>query len=45
LNIYVFRDDEQSPFGPLTQRLVQALIEENVMAPLDDTPISEAGVL
>ena len=36
------KDDESSPFGPLTQRLVQALIEENIMTPLDDTSISEA---
>lgn len=27
---------DESPFGPLTQRLVSALIEENVMTPLDD---------
>lgn len=28
---------EESPFGPLTQRLVSALIEENIMTPMDDT--------
>ncbi|XP_052798333.1 transcriptional adapter 3-A-like isoform X2 [Mya arenaria] len=27
---------DESPFGPLTQRLVSALIEENIMAPIDD---------
>ena len=29
--------------GPLTQRLVQALIEENVMSPLDDI-MTDAGL-
>ncbi|GAB1602831.1 transcriptional adapter 3-like isoform X2 [Argonauta hians] len=29
--------NDDSPFGPLTQRLVTALIEEHVMAPVDDT--------
>ena len=38
------RNDDSSPFGPLTQRLVQALIEENIMTPIDDG-ISEAGSL
>ncbi|KAJ8299188.1 hypothetical protein KUTeg_023248, partial [Tegillarca granosa] len=28
---------EESPFGPLTQRLVSALIEENIMTSVDDT--------
>jgi len=32
-------DDESSQFGPLTQRLVSALIEENIMTPLDDGSI------
>ncbi|KAK3728912.1 hypothetical protein RRG08_051560 [Elysia crispata] len=27
---------DDSPFGPLTQRLVSALIEDNLMAPMDD---------
>lgn len=27
---------EESPFGPLTQRLVSALIEENIIMPMDD---------
>lgn len=27
---------DESPFGPLTQRLVSALIEENIMTPIDD---------
>ena len=35
--------DESSPFGPLTQRLVSALIEENIMTPLDDATMAEAG--
>ncbi|BFZ03911.1 hypothetical protein BsWGS_06950 [Bradybaena similaris] len=30
-----FMDD--SPFGPLTQRLVSALIEDNLMAPIEDS--------
>ncbi|CAH1787384.1 unnamed protein product [Owenia fusiformis] len=29
--------EESSPFGPLTQRLVSALIEENIMAPMEDS--------
>ncbi|ELT93657.1 hypothetical protein CAPTEDRAFT_174003 [Capitella teleta] len=36
-------EDDSSPFGPLTQRLVQALMEENIMTPIDDSTISEAG--
>ena len=32
-----------SPFGPLTQRLVAALIEENIMTPLDDSSELEKG--
>ncbi|KAL8603815.1 hypothetical protein ACOMHN_058550 [Nucella lapillus] len=27
---------EESPFGPLTQRLISALLEENLMTPMDD---------
>lgn len=27
---------EESPFGPLTQRLVSALLEENLMTPMDE---------
>lgn len=27
---------EESPFGPLTQRLVSALLEENLITPMDD---------
>ena len=27
---------DESPFGPLTQRLVSALIEENIMTSIDD---------
>ena len=34
-----------SPFGPLTQRLVAALIEENIMTPLDDSTELEKGRL
>ena len=28
--------NDESIFGPLTQRLVSALIEENIMTPMDD---------
>lgn len=39
-------DDESSPFGLLTQRLVQGLLEENIIAPLDDvTMISESDAM
>ena len=34
-----------SPFGPLTQRLVAALIEENIMTPLDDSSELEKGII
>ena len=35
-----------SPLGPLTQRLVQGLLEENLITPLDDASLmSEAGEL
>ena len=39
LNFDLNSDDDSSPFGPLTQRLVSALIEENIMTPLDDGSI------
>ena len=32
-----------SPFGPLTQRLVAALIEENIMTPPDEDSDLEKG--
>ena len=31
-----FRIKDEPLFGPLTQRLVSALIEENIMTPMDD---------
>ena len=34
---------DDSPFGPLTQRLVSALIEDNLMAPMDDAMQDMAG--
>ncbi|KAK3101407.1 hypothetical protein FSP39_003347 [Pinctada imbricata] len=34
---------DESPFGPLTQRLVAALIEENIMTPMDDTMTEITG--
>ena len=32
----LFFSMEDSPFGPLTQRLVSAFLEENLMTPMDD---------
>lgn len=37
----VYSDEDESLFAPLTQRLVSALIEENIMAPLEDTALAE----
>ncbi|XP_046367588.1 transcriptional adapter 3-B-like [Haliotis rufescens] len=34
---------DESPFGHLTQRLVAALIEENIMTPIDDSLADIAG--
>lgn len=34
---------EESPFGPLTQRLVSALLEENLMTPMDDVMTDMGG--
>jgi hypothetical protein len=37
-------DDDTSPFGPLTQRLIQGLMEESLVTPLDDASVlSDAG--
>ncbi|XP_048404059.1 transcriptional adapter 3 isoform X1 [Stegostoma tigrinum] len=33
--------EDGSPFGPLTQRLLQALVEENIISPMEDSPIPE----
>ena len=33
---FFFSSMEDSPFGPLTQRLVSAFLEENLMTPMDD---------
>ncbi|XP_066553737.1 transcriptional adapter 3 isoform X2 [Amia ocellicauda] len=33
--------EEGCPFGPLTQRLLQALVEENIISPMEDSPIPE----
>uniref|UniRef100_UPI00358FDC7B transcriptional adapter 3 n=1 Tax=Myxine glutinosa TaxID=7769 RepID=UPI00358FDC7B len=39
--------EDGCPFGPLTQRLVQALVEENIISPMDESPmpdpVSKAG--
>lgn len=32
----IYSNIDESPFGPLTQRLVSALIEENIMTSIDD---------
>ncbi|KAL5007598.1 hypothetical protein ScPMuIL_016404 [Solemya velum] len=37
------RNVTSPPFGPLTQRLVSALIEENIMTPMDDTMAEIVG--
>ena len=37
------RNMEDSPFGPLTQRLVAALIEENIMTHIDDSMNENGG--
>ncbi|XP_035686972.1 transcriptional adapter 3-A-like isoform X2 [Branchiostoma floridae] len=38
------RDTETNcPFGPLTQRLVSALVEENIMTPIDDTSLIDSS--
>ena len=34
--LYFNRDEDSCPFGPLTQRLISALVEENIMTPLED---------
>lgn len=33
-------EEDTCPFGPLTQRLVSALIEENIIAPMDQSIVS-----
>ncbi|XP_036839325.1 transcriptional adapter 3 isoform X2 [Oncorhynchus mykiss] len=33
--------DDGCPFGPLTQRLLQALVEENIISPMEDSPIPD----
>ncbi|XP_061436479.1 transcriptional adapter 3-like isoform X1 [Lethenteron reissneri] len=33
--------EDACPFGPLTQRLVQALVEENIISPMEESPIPE----
>ena len=35
-NTYFSSIKDEPLFGPLTQRLVSALIEENIMTPMDD---------
>ncbi|XP_038595851.1 transcriptional adapter 3 isoform X3 [Tachyglossus aculeatus] len=33
--------EDGCPFGPLTQRLLQALVEENIISPIEDSPIPD----
>ncbi|KAF4107593.1 hypothetical protein G5714_011957 [Onychostoma macrolepis] len=33
--------EDGCPFGPLTQRLLQALVEENIISPMEDSPIPD----
>ncbi|XP_051967736.1 transcriptional adapter 3-like [Xyrauchen texanus] len=33
--------EDSCPFGPLTQRLLQALVEENIISPMEDSPIPD----
>uniref|UniRef100_A0A7M4FFR2 Transcriptional adaptor 3 n=1 Tax=Crocodylus porosus TaxID=8502 RepID=A0A7M4FFR2_CROPO len=35
--------EDGCPFGPLTQRLLQALVEENIISPVEDSPIPEVA--
>jgi hypothetical protein len=35
---------EESPFGPLTQRLVQAFLEENLLTPMEDINTDLGGM-
>ncbi|XP_062842500.1 transcriptional adapter 3 [Trichomycterus rosablanca] len=36
--------EDGCPFGPLTQRLLQALVEENIISPMEDSPIPDMPV-
>lgn len=36
-------DDETCPFGALTQRLISALVDENILAPMDESEISDSS--
>lgn len=35
--------DETCPFGPLTQRLISAFVEENIIAPITEEPLEGKG--
>ncbi|MBN3273920.1 TADA3 protein, partial [Polyodon spathula] len=35
--------EDGTPFGPLTQRLLQALVEENIISPIEDSPIPDVS--
>ncbi|XP_077990041.1 transcriptional adapter 3-like isoform X2 [Glandiceps talaboti] len=37
------QSEDICPFGPLTQRLISALVEENIMTPLDDMALMDSG--
>ena len=36
-------DDETCPFGALTQRLICALVDENILAPMDESEICDSS--
>ena len=36
-------EDETCPFGALTQRLISALVDENILAPMDENDISDSA--
>ncbi len=36
-------EEENCPFGPLTQRLISALVDENILAPMDESDLSESS--
>eukprot|EP00794_Sanderia_malayensis_P016861 gene16861-18563_t len=39
----VTTEEEHCPFGPLTQRLISALVDENILAPMDESELSESS--
>lgn len=43
IHLLYSREEDICPFGPLTQRLISALVEENIMTPVEDI-ISETNL-